>query len=111
MRWKNSVPYVLLATKTTCREGFLIQLLERAVLDFLLLLLHIEGFDQVGYVVVVVLCSTGTGSLLTLLNRLIRLGEFSQRRERVGSELIKNAGDQLGELFDLSHAIDSICVC
>jgi hypothetical protein len=45
-----------------------IQLLERVVL---LLLFHIEVFDQIRYVVVVIFCSTGAGPLLALLNRLI----------------------------------------
>ena len=81
----------------------LIQLLERVVL---LLLFHIEVFDQIRNVVVVILCGTGAGPLLSLLDRLVRLGKFAQRRERVGAELVEDARDELGELLHLPRTVD-----
>src|SRR6266851_4625300 len=88
-------------------KEFSVQLLERVVL---LLLLHIEIFDQIRYVVVVVFRSAGAGPLLSLLNCLVRLCKFAQRRERVGAELVKNAWDELGKLLDLPSAIDRKCI-
>jgi hypothetical protein len=81
----------------------LIQLLKRVII---LLLFHVEVFDQIGHVVVIVVCSTGTGPLLSLLNCLVRFGKLAQRRERVGAKLVKDAGDELSELLDLPRTVD-----
>jgi hypothetical protein len=67
-RWKTIYPTYFSPPKITCRVRTLIQLLERVVL---LLLFHIEVFDQIRYVVVVIFSSTGAGPLLALLNRLV----------------------------------------
>jgi hypothetical protein len=81
----------------------LIQLLKRVII---LLLFHVEGFDQIGHIVVIVVCSTGAGPLLPLLNCLVRFGKFAQRRERVGAKLVKDAGDELSKLLDLPRTVD-----
>lgn len=67
-RGKTVYPTYFSPPKITCGVRTLIQLLERVVL---LLLFHIEVFDQIRYIVVVLFCSTGAGPLLSLLNRLV----------------------------------------
>jgi hypothetical protein len=68
-RGKTVYPtYFSLPPKITCGVRTLIQLLERVVLLFCL---HIEVFNQIRYVVIIVFCSTGAGPLLSLLNRLV----------------------------------------
>ena len=84
-----------------------VQFLERVIL---LLLFHIKVFDQIGHIVIVVLRSAGASPLLSLLNRLVRLCKFAQRRERVGTELVKDAGYELGELLDLPRTVDRKCI-
>lgn len=55
--------------------------------------------DQVGDIVVV-------GLLLGLLHVLVALGELAERCERVGSELVEDSGDELGQLLVLTVAVD-----
>ena len=37
---------------------------------------------------------------------LVRLGELSERGQRVGSELVEDTGDELGELLVLTDTVD-----
>ena len=67
-RGKTVYPTYFSPPKITCRVRTLIQLLERVVL---LLCFHIEVFNQIRNVVVVIFCSSGAGPLLSLLNRLV----------------------------------------
>lgn len=49
--------------------------------------------------------------LLALLHVLVALGKLAERRERVGAELVEDAGDELRELLVLTVAVDGECVC
>jgi hypothetical protein len=40
------------------------------------------------------------------LDALVALGELAERGKRVGAELVKDAGDELGELLVLTVAVD-----
>ena len=92
-------------------SGPSVQFFQLAALFLLLLLFHIKVLHQVRYVVVVVVRpSAGAGALLALLGRLIGFCELSQRRERVGAELVEDAWDELCELLDVSRAVDGECV-
>lgn len=43
---------------------------------------------------------------MALLHALVALGELAQGSERVGAELVQDAGDELGELLVLAVAVD-----
>jgi hypothetical protein len=47
---------------------------------------------------------------LTSLHALVALGELPQVSERVGPELVEDAGDELGELLVGAVAVDGECV-
>lgn len=69
---------------------------KRLLLD---LALKVLALDEVGDLVVVL-------ALLRLLHVLVALGELAQGGQRVGAELVQDAGDQLGELLILAVAVD-----
>jgi uncharacterized membrane protein len=80
-----------------------------------LLRLHIKILHQVWDIVVVVFvlstvrsADAGAAGAATVLglDRLVRLGELAQGGERVRAELVEDARDELGELLDLTGAVD-----
>ena len=92
-----------------------VQLLQ---LPLLRRILHLERLvlHQVRHVVVVLLLLPRTGddharpaepAHAAPLDGLVRLGELAERGERVGPELVEDAGDELGELFYGAGAVDS----
>ena len=87
-------------------ELLLLLLLGLAALGSGLVLDGVEVLDKVGDVVVVVVRAAGWWPLLALLDGLVRLGELAERRERVGAELVEDAGDELGELLHVAGAVD-----
>lgn len=65
------------------------------------LALEVLAFYQVGDFVVIL-----SLTLLTLLHVLVALGELSERSEGVGTQLVEDTGDELGELLVLTVAVD-----
>lgn len=75
-------------------------------------ILDVKVLDEVRHVVVVVVFRRRAApwpSTLAL-DRLIRLGELAQRRERVGAKLVEDARHELGKLLDVPGAVDGECV-
>jgi hypothetical protein len=68
------------------------------------LLLEVLAGDQFGDVIVLLL--TALGSLGVLLHVLVALGEFPERGEGVGAQLVQDAGDELGQLLVLTGSVD-----
>jgi hypothetical protein len=91
-------------------------LLSYRVCNFLLdlgLRLEVVASDEVWNVVVVVvvilvvvIILLGAVLTLLLLHALVALGEFAQRCERVGTELVEDAGDELCQLLVLTVSVD-----
>ena len=78
----------------------------------LILFLDIKVLYEVGDIVVVIVrTSAGTGALLTLLDSLVRLSEFSQRRQGIWAKLVENSGYELCKLLNVTSAIDREGVC
>ena len=76
------------------------------------LFLDIKVLYEVGDIVVVIVrTSAGTGALLTLLDSLVRLSEFSQRRQGIWAKLVENSGYELCKLLNVTSAIDREGVC
>lgn len=67
------------------------------------LALEVLALDELGDVVLVVLLALALGALL---QALVALGQFAERCEGVGAELVEDAGDELGELLVLAVAVD-----
>lgn len=67
------------------------------------LALEVLALDEVGNVIVVLLLVL---ALDALLHALVALGELAEGSERVGAELVENAGDELGQLLVLTVAVD-----
>jgi len=67
------------------------------------LVLEVLARNEVGDLVIISL-------LLALLHVLVALGELAERRQRVGSKLVKNARDELGKLLVLSVTVNGECV-
>lgn len=67
------------------------------------LALEVLTLDEVGDVIVVLLLVL---TLDTLLHALVALGELAEGSERVGAKLVKNAGDELGQLLVLTVTVD-----
>ncbi len=63
------------------------------------LVLKVWLLNKVGNLIVVRL-------LLALLHALVALGELAQRGKRIGSELVQDTGDELGQLLVLTVAVD-----
>lgn len=72
------------------------QMPNTALFPLLDLRLEVLALNEVGDVLVV----------LVLLLELVALGKFTERGERVGAELVEDAGDELGELLVLAVAVD-----
>jgi hypothetical protein len=68
------------------------------------LALEVLALDKVGNVILIVVLLVLT--LDTLLHALVALGELAERSERVGAKLVKNAGDELGQLLVLTVTVD-----
>jgi hypothetical protein len=82
-------------------------LLSYRVCNFLLdlgLRLEVVASDEVWNVVVVVVVILVV--VIILLHALVALGEFAQRCERVGTELVEDAGDELCQLLVLTVSVD-----
>ena len=71
------------------------------LLDFTL---EVVAGDQIRDVVVVVLVLLAAA--LFLLQALVALGQLPERGEAVRSELVEDAGHELGELFVFAVAVD-----
>ena len=56
-------------------------------------------------IVIIIVISSCWWPLLALLDSLVGLGELAEGRERVGAELVEDAGHELGELLDLAGAV------
>lgn len=65
------------------------------------LALEVLASDEVGDVVIIL-----TTLLVLLGDVLVALGELAQGSQGVGSELVQDAGDELGELLVLTSAVD-----
>jgi len=71
-----------------------------AIISCLLdLVLEVLAGNEIGDIIII-------GLLLALLHVLVALGELAERREGVGSELVQDTGDELGELLVLAVAVD-----
>jgi hypothetical protein len=68
--------------------------------------LEVVAGNEVGDVVIVVVVLLLVVLALLLLHALVALGELAQRRQRVGAELVEDAGNELGELLVLAVAVD-----
>ena len=75
------------------------------VIAALVLLDVFEVLDEVGDVIVIVI-SSARWPLLALLNCLVGLGELAEGRERIRTELVENARDELSELLNLAGTVD-----
>ena len=78
----------------------------RCVLRHLLdvgLALEVLTLDKIRNVIIVLLLVL---TLDTLLHALVALGELAEGSERVGAKLVKNAGDELGQLLVLTVTVD-----
>jgi hypothetical protein len=95
--------------------GLLLLLFSSRSSSLLLLLVTLlsgglKVLNKIGDVVVVFVASFATSSARLLLDCLVGLGELAERRERVRTELVEDAGDELGELLDVTSTIDGECV-
>lgn len=71
-----------------------------AIISCLLdLVLEVLAGNEIGDIIII-------GLLLALLHVLVALGELAERREGVGSELVQDTGDELGELLVLTVTVD-----
>ena len=79
-----------------------------SLLDVRLVLSRLEVIagNEVRDVVIVLVVVLLASLTLLLLHTLVALGEFAQRCERVGAELVEDTGDELGELLVLTGAVD-----
>jgi hypothetical protein len=69
--------------------------------------LEVVASNEVGDVIVIlIVVLLGTVLALLLLHALVALGKFAQRCERVGTKLVKDAGDELCQLLVLAGAVD-----
>lgn len=69
------------------------------------LALEVLTRNKVRDVVIVLILLLLTLTLL-LLHALVALGELAEGGQRVGTELVEDAGDELGELLVLTVAVD-----
>lgn len=83
-----------------------VELLELGAVLSGLVLHGVKVLDEVGDVIIIVICSCVRWSLLVLLDSLVGLGELTQRCERVGSELIEDTGNELRELLHLTGTVN-----
>ncbi len=74
------------------------------------LTLEILPSHQVRYIIIVLLLRLAALPAVLLLQILIALGQFAQRGEGVGPELVEDAGDEFGEFFVFAGAVDRECV-
>lgn len=78
-------------------SSFFFKIQLRTLLD---LALKVLALNQVGDIVVIL------ALLTSLLHVLVALGQLSEGGQGVGAELVKDAGDELGELLILTVAVD-----
>lgn len=76
---------------------FLFKIQSRTLLD---LALKVLALNQVGDIVVIL------ALLTSLLHVLVALGQLAEGGQGVGAELVKDAGDKLGELLILTVTVD-----
>ena len=71
------------------------------------LALEVLALDQIRYLVVIVIAALlAVLALAALLQALVALGQLPQAGERVGAELVEDAGDELRQLLVLAVAVD-----
>lgn len=70
------------------------------------LALEILASNKLGDVILVTILA-----LVALLHALVALGQLAQGSQRVGAELVKDTGDELGQLLVLAGAVDGEGVC
>ena len=75
-----------------------------SLLDVARLVLEALALDQIRNVVVVILALAGLA--LRLLHLLVALGELAEAGERVGTELVEDTGNELGQLLLLAVAVE-----
>jgi hypothetical protein len=69
--------------------------------------LEVVASNEVGDVIIVlIVVLLVTVLTLLLLHALVALGELAQRCERVGAELVQDAGDELCQLLVLAVTVD-----
>jgi len=62
-------------------------------------------------IILIVLFVLTLALTLLLLHALVALGKLPQRRERIGTELVEDAGDELRQLLILAVSVDGKGVC
>ena len=72
-----------------------------------LVLDSVKVVNKVGDIVIIIVVSSCWWPLLALLDSLVGLGELAEGRERVGAELVEDAGHELGELLDVAGSVHS----
>jgi hypothetical protein len=82
-------------------EGFKRSEVVSYLLD-VVLALEVLALDQLGDLVIILVLLLTLG---TLLEALVALGELAERGERVGTKLVQDTGDELGELLVLTVAV------
>lgn len=67
------------------------------------LALEVLALDELGDLIIILVLLL---ALTALLKALVALGKLAEGSERVGTELVEDAGDELGELLVLTVAVD-----
>lgn len=80
--------------------------LAQCLLHLALTLAKVLALDQVGNLFVIVILLLPTFTLAALLQRLVALGELSERGERVGAKLVEDTRNELCQLLVLSVAVE-----
>ena len=84
----------------------LVELLKLTLILSSLVFYSVKVLHQVGNVVVIVIWGSIRWSLLVLLNSLVGFGELAEGRERIGSELVEDTGNELRELLHLTGTVN-----
>jgi hypothetical protein len=70
------------------------------------LVLEVVTGDKIRDIIIVLVILLVLALALLLLHALVALGKLPQRRQRIGAELVKDTGDELGKLLVLTVAVD-----
>lgn len=68
--------------------------------------LEVVASNEVRDVIIILIVVLLASLTLLLLHALVALGEFAQRCERVGAELVEDTGDELGQFLVLTDTVD-----
>jgi hypothetical protein len=68
--------------------------------------LEVLPLDQVRNVVLIVLILLVIASTLLFLHTLVALGKLAQRSQAVGTQLVQDTGDKLGEFLVLAVTVN-----